>query len=302
MSKPFKFRYVNEITGVFVLLVLAALIAGIVLAGKAQGWFEPRYVFRVKFPAEGSAGIQKGAEVWILGTQVGAVDQITVSDDGSMEGVLEVRGAFIRFVRQDSVAVLKKKFGVAGDAFIEITKGVGPAFEGEAPYIPCRKDTELLELMLSLVDEIQKAVMPLIEQVRLAVEEYTMLGKDMRDPDGQVQQLLARVNAIMAGLQEGQGTAGKLLKDPETAEELEKAVITVNSLLAETDAVLSDIRKVTAELPEITIQTEQTLYESQRLLEGIQRHWLLRKYIKEDDYKYRISPSRIHGAERGTQP
>ena len=35
-TKPFKFRYVNEITGVFVLLIVALLVAGIILAGRAQ--------------------------------------------------------------------------------------------------------------------------------------------------------------------------------------------------------------------------------------------------------------------------
>ena len=36
MAKKFKFRYVNEIAGGFVILVAALLIVGVVVAGHAQ--------------------------------------------------------------------------------------------------------------------------------------------------------------------------------------------------------------------------------------------------------------------------
>ena len=43
MAPPFKFRYVNEIAGFFVLVVVLLFAAGIVLAGRAQGWFEKEH-------------------------------------------------------------------------------------------------------------------------------------------------------------------------------------------------------------------------------------------------------------------
>ena len=64
------------------LLVVVALVAGIVLAGRAQDWFEKVYEIRLILPAEGSLGLQKGAEVQILGTAVGRVDRIRVLEDG----------------------------------------------------------------------------------------------------------------------------------------------------------------------------------------------------------------------------
>ena len=54
MAKPFKFRYVNEIVGSFVLVVLGLAIAGFVLTWKAQGWFERAYkLFRVHHDSMG---------------------------------------------------------------------------------------------------------------------------------------------------------------------------------------------------------------------------------------------------------
>ena len=39
MTQKFKFRYVNEIVGGFVLLVFLLLLVGVLLAGHAQHWF-----------------------------------------------------------------------------------------------------------------------------------------------------------------------------------------------------------------------------------------------------------------------
>ena len=47
-----------------------------------------------------------------------------------MEAEANIRRDFFRFVRADSSAVVKKKFGVAGDSFFEITRGHGPTIAG----------------------------------------------------------------------------------------------------------------------------------------------------------------------------
>ena len=67
MNQPFKFRNVNQIVGLFVVLALLLLVTGIVLAGKAQRWFQPSLELRVRFPAEGTLGVEKGAKIVILG-------------------------------------------------------------------------------------------------------------------------------------------------------------------------------------------------------------------------------------------
>ena len=108
MSRPFKFRFVDEIAGGFVLLGVVLLVAGIYLAGHAQGWFEPRLVLRTLFStAEGTYGLQEGAEVRILGTLAGRLDRITPVAQGGLEGRLILKGKFRNFVHKDSVAKVK---------------------------------------------------------------------------------------------------------------------------------------------------------------------------------------------------
>ncbi len=301
MNKPFKFRYVNEIVGVFVLVVVCALIAGIILAGRAQEWFEPVHVLRLSFPVEGSLGLQKGAEVQILGTPVGAVQSIRVRDDGRMRGSLTVKGDFIRFVRTDSKAMVKKKYGIAGDAYVEITQGRGVAREPDMP-LSVTKDTEITEIAQDILKRLQETTVP-------AIEEYTALAADLRNTNGPLVKLLANLEQITAGLTRGEGSAGQLLRDPALADELTRILTQVNESLAEVKKILADVKATTRQLPPVAervgretedlpgmvVQTQETLREAERLIEGLQQHWLIRKYVPAPPATEMIPTSRATG-------
>ena len=313
MTKPFKFRYVNEIVGAFVIMVVLALIAGIILAGHAQRWFEPVHRLTLQFPSEGSFGLKKGAEVQILGATVGVVEEIRVNADGSMEGEITIRGDFIRFVRSDSRAIARKKFAVAGDSYVEITRGVGEGLPEEGATMICEKDTEITETIGQVVQQVREVTLPAIEQVRLAIEEYTKLAADLRNPEGNLQQLLANLNQIMLGLEKGEGTAGQILRDPSMANELRQITVKINESLAEVRKILEDVKQTTARMPQtaesigeevenlpgLVLQTQKTLMETEKLIEGIQRHWLMRKYIEQTPASERIPPSAVQPSKGG---
>ncbi len=285
MNKPFKFRYVNELAGTFVLVAVAALLAGIILAGRAQGWFEPVHTVRLQFPAEGSLGLQPGAEVQILGTTVGQLRRIDVEDDGLMAGELVIKGDFFQFVRADSRAVVKKKFGIAGDAFVEITQGTGAALPEDAE-LQATKDTELIEIAQNILKQIEEATVP-------AIREYTALAADLRNAEGPLMKLLSNLESLSGGLQRGEGSVGQLLRDPKAAQEVESILCKVNDALAQVNKVLADVKAATVQLPPmaarvgdevedlpgLVAQTQVTLREAERLVEGIQQHWLIRKHV-----------------------
>lgn len=312
MKKPFKFRYVNEIVGAFVLLVLFLLIAGIIITGRAQGWFEPTYEIRAEFPDEGTMELRRGSEVRVMETPAGMVQDIGPREDGVMEAVFRVRGRFYQYIRDDSTGIVKRAFGIAGDAFVEITRGRGNPLPEEDAYIPIVRDTELLDLAESLLEEVRQTTVPAIEQLQRLLEEYTGLAQDLRDPEGDVQQLLASLNRIAEGLEAGEGAAGRILRDPEVAAEVDVMVASVQASLEEVNKILANVAVATEKLPQMTYrvageledvpgllyQTQTTLQEAEILIEGIQRHWLIRRHIDKDARPEgdRMAPSVIVGA------
>ena len=120
-EEPFKIRRVNEITGIFVLVIIAVLVATVLWMGHSQRWFRSRVTLRITLPEAGAAGIRQCSEVYFLGTLVGSVSYVEVEPTGRMTAEANIRRDFFRFVRADSSAVVKKTFGVAGDSFFEIT-------------------------------------------------------------------------------------------------------------------------------------------------------------------------------------
>jgi len=297
MAKKFKFRYVNEIVGGFVLLTFLLLLAGVLVAGHAQHWFEAKYEIGLKFPAEGSMELQKGAEVMLLGAKVGSVQDIAVDDDGHISGTMRVRGPFMRFVRADSIALVKKKMVVTGDAYVELTRGTGAELPRAGGEIECVKDTEIIQMLEEALESIRKEALNTLALVNAAIAEYTDLAAGMNDTDGNLQSLLKNANGLLEDVRKGPGVPAKLLNDPAMAKDVEDIVGQIQALMAKVNAMAADVQKVVNKLPPMAdvvagevdnlpalAGDAQTLMrETTTLLDGLQKHWLLRKYMGSDD-------------------
>ncbi len=297
MAKKFKFRYVNEIVGGFVMLVVLLLLAGILVAGHAQHWFESMYEINLIFPPEGSMELQKGGEVMLLGAKVGSVKEIIVGDDGNITGSIRVRGPFMRFVREDSIALVKKKLVVTGDAYIELSRGTGAELPRSGGEIWCMKDTEIVAMMEEALEALRKEAEKTVELANAAIAEYTELAAGMNDPEGNLQQLLENVNGLLVDIRTGEGIPAKVLNDPAMAADVAGIVGEVEALLKKVNEMAAEIQKMVAKfppmvdtvggevdnLPVMTGEAQTLMRETTLMLDGLQKHWLIKKYMEPDD-------------------
>jgi phospholipid/cholesterol/gamma-HCH transport system substrate-binding protein len=298
-EQRFKFRHVNEITGTVVLGIIAVLIAAVVWTGYSQRWFRSRVTLRIVLPEAGAAGVRQGSEVYFLGTMVGTVSDVLVDAAGRMEARANIRRDFFRFVRADSSAVVKKKFGVAGDAYFEITRGEGQPLAEKNAFIVCR---DLPVSVEAAIEELRSAALPVFEKLSTGLDTWTALGTNLIQTQHRLEQLLVRLDHIVAAVERGEGTAGKLITDPALAEQAAELLTRANETMAELRRVMTNlnaaVRNVqdgTARLPEITdalaneakdlpglvLQTQIAVRELERLIEAVQRHWLVRKYVNK---------------------
>lgn len=299
MAERFKFRHVYAITGTFVLVVVGVLIAVLILAGRSQRWFIGNVTLRIALPETGAAGIRQGSEVYFLGTLVGTVSDLRVDPAGRMEAQVNIRRDFFRFVRADSSAVVKKKFGV-GDAFFEITRGYGRPLPEKNARIVCNE--QLPSALETAVEDIRREALPALKQLSAGLETWTALGSNLITSRERLDQLIVRADNLVADLQQGKGTAGKLLTDPSAAEELKTLLVKANRSVDELRVTLNNLQQAsgnlqlastnlpaisealgqeTKDLPGLVLQTQTTMRELERLIEAMQRHWLLRKYVNK---------------------
>src|ERR1043166_7371361 len=298
MIEHFKFRRVNEITGTFVLVIVGVLIAAFVWMGHSQRWFRSRVALRITLPEAGAAGIRQGSEGYFLGTLVGSVSDVRVEPTGRMEADANIRRDFFRFVRADSSAVVKKKFGVAGDSFFEITRGKGqPLSENNASIICNEQFQSALE---AAVEEVRVEALLVLKKVNGGLDTWTTLGSNLITTRTRLDQLIGRLDEITTNVQAGQGTVGKLITDTALVDEAQKllqqaheAMSQLQGTVTNLNSAVKNVQDGTARLPEITLavadeakdlpglvqQTQTSMRELERLIEAMQHHWLLRKYV-----------------------
>jgi phospholipid/cholesterol/gamma-HCH transport system substrate-binding protein len=292
MVERFKFRHVNEITGTLVLVVVAVLIATVVWTGHSQRWFRSNVPLRIVLPEAGAAGIRQGSEVYFLGTLVGTVSYVEVDENGGMEAQTRIRRDFFRFVRTDSSAVVKKTFGVAGDSFFEITRGEGQPLPQKNASIICKEQFQ--SALEAAVEEIRSQATLVMKKTSAGLETWTQLGADLGETRQHLDQLAGRLENIAAGVEAGNGTVGKLITETTLADEAQHILAQANEVMSglegvgtSLNATAKNMQDGTARLPEIADavadEAEELpgLREIERLVEAMQRHWLLRKYVNK---------------------
>ena len=300
MEERFKFRRVNEITGTFVLVIVAMLIAAVVWTGRSQRWFKSNVTLRIVLPEAGAAGIREGSEVYFLGTLVGSVSGVVVDKTGRMEAETSIRHDFFRFVRADSSAVVKKKFGVAGDSFFEITRGLGAPLPEQDASIVCNEQFQ--SALESAIEEIRGQTLLVLKKTSAGLDTWTKLGTDLGESRQHLDQLSIHLENMAAGVEAGKGTAGRLITDEALANEAQDVLARANAVMTELqgvatnlNAAVKNLQNGTTRLPEITdavanetkdlpglvMQTKTAMTELERLVEALQRQWLIRKHVNQ---------------------
>jgi phospholipid/cholesterol/gamma-HCH transport system substrate-binding protein len=304
MQARFKFRHVNEVVGVFVIAVVALVIVGVIFSSHSQRWFARKFGFDVLLPQAGTSGLRRGDEVFILGVSAGLVDDVIVKDDGRVKARVKMRRDFERFVRVDSTASIKKAFAVAGDSFMEISAGTGVRLPADNPTIICVPSEDSLGRIEKIVSDLHAELIPVVKKTGAGLEQWTKLGADLEKSNRRLSGLFVRWDRLSEGLEQGKGTAGKLLTEDALADEAQQLLARANQAMGQLqlmatnlNAAMTNIQAGAARLPEIADavanetkdmpglvhQTQVSMRELERLIEALQRHWLVRRYVKKAD-------------------
>ncbi len=158
------------------------------------------------------------------------------------------------------------------------------------------KDSDLNELLEQLLSQVRDATVPLLESVKKAADEYTMVAVDLRAAEGPLQKMLVNLESITRKIEAGEGPAGRLIGDEEMANSIQQVVDQVNQAIVQLQAIMADVKGATIELPSMAktvnaevqdipgtvMQTQQAIYEAERLIKGIQQNWLIRKHVPQE--------------------
>jgi phospholipid/cholesterol/gamma-HCH transport system substrate-binding protein len=282
MPQSLRLRHANRLVGAFVLLAGLIVVGAAFVAPQTRRWFTPVHRLVIRLPAQGSLGLRPGADVLVLGSVVGSVDDIVVNDAGDMVADISIRGNFARFIKADSKAIVRRPLGI-GDAIVEITRGYTTELPSDRPVLQADADKAPSELIEETLSDIRQEAVPALHEARQTIAQYGALAGDLRDRQTQVKQTLDHVNAIADSVEHGDGFAAALVSDPKVSDDLRKSIAGLRvsidksqSVLDESTKALQSITRTTNDLPGLVMQTQETMRQMQRLAEAMQQSWLLR--------------------------
>lgn len=299
----------DEVVGAVVLACVGVFVVVLINAGLMKDWFQPSFTLRILLPDEGVSGLAPGAEVQVLGTRAGEVRRIVIDPNNQrMHAIARVEDQMRPFIRRDSVVSIRRQFGVAGAAYIDIQRGVGPELDWSYAVIAATTERAATDTLGAMIDEVRAKVVPVIDDIQKAVQAFTAVAQRATDPAGPLEQTLASAAGIARKVESGQGLAGRLISDDKLPADLEATLVSVRELAAQlertskdpritqilvkTDSILTSLQATTRNLaattPQITrsvqdttdampatlLQAQIAARELELLLGQLRHHWL----------------------------
>jgi phospholipid/cholesterol/gamma-HCH transport system substrate-binding protein len=188
-SPKFKLRL-----GLFVTVGLALFMLAIFVIGKQKNLFDPVFMLSTRF--NNVSGLQVGNTVRFSGINVGTVDNIKIVNDTTVQVSMLIKKDVQRFIKTDSEAGIGSE-GLIGDRILTISNGKPKSKSvNEGQLLTSNEPVETDAIMQSLEITAGNAA--------IASEE--------------VSEIVAKINS-------GEGTLGKLINDKRIANNIDQTIV-----------------------------------------------------------------------------
>jgi len=223
-----------------------------------------------------ASGITDSTPVRLNGITIGSVDKVSLSNSGepkrSVKFDLQVQESYLPAIPVDSVAGITAS-NLLGDKFINITKGRDKRHVQNGGEIKTFQGQDIPELMAqsaSLLAALQTIVNRLDSLLAGVEQGKGNIGKLLKD-----EELYNRLNGIGSEMQKllvdvrgGNGTISKLIYDDALYQEIRSPIKRADAILADLQAGQGTAGKLLKD-PALFDEAKQSLAEIKELLAGV---------------------------------
>ena len=237
MAQQKQLSWTDLRVGLFVLagLILAAVAIFYVTGGQL---LTAKYNLVAYLPDV--AGLQVGAPVDLDGLQVGNVQSLSLTPhpqdrNHSVTAVLRIDKKYQDQIRSDSTASLGTQ-GLLGDTYVTITRGLtGAVLPNNAIVVtkPALGTQEVVARSAELMATMNDVAAELRDTLQGINKGNGSLGKFVKDPElyNHLNQTMSRLDAITTSIQQGQGTLGKLVSSDDFYNHANDAISKVDDVM-----------------------------------------------------------------------
>lgn len=260
----FKRSTIEKIVGWFVIFSVLAVIAVLVGLGIRNKIFEKEY--RLAAVIREGYGIRSGTPVKLAGIDVGEVVDIGFNEENKIKVIMKINKRFQQKIRQDSKSIISSS-GLVGDKFINMTVGTMAApILADGDNIPMIEPVEMGDLGARLNT--------IINQVEdILSQTYGIVHKLNSSSIGELDATLKNVRKISADIKDSKMLS--LVND-------EDAFKSVKDSVSKLNMTMENLKKSSDNVPGIVAKVDSMVDEANKVVKALQKHWLIRAYIKED--------------------
>lgn len=205
------------LVGVFVLIGIAILVAGILTLGGQQKRFVKTTSLKAVF--DDVAGLQAGNNVWFSGVKIGTVRKINFYGDSQVEIEMNVENKSLEYIRKDSKATISSD-GLIGNKIIVIYGGTTQA--------PMVEDGD------RLISEMPLDTDKMMETLQENNKNLVSITNDLKVLTGKIA--------------EGEGIIGAVLTDSSLAESFRNILYNIESTAVKSNQMAAELSKFSANL------------------------------------------------------
>jgi phospholipid/cholesterol/gamma-HCH transport system substrate-binding protein len=188
----FRIRYADKVVGLFVVLAMLALAAGIILLGANQRWFSRDFRFITRLNS--AAGAAPGTPIFLKGFQIGKIKSLHLTDSNNVDADFIIFDSYYPKVRENSVLELvTSPIGLGTQILFD--PGKSDVVLKEGSFIPLADSPEGRDL----IDQELVDIPPKDDTITRLLADVSPLLENLNKTVVTVNRTLTEVNRAIAG-------------------------------------------------------------------------------------------------------
>jgi len=280
--------------GITVIVATITLIVLIFLMSSTSSIFTRQIHLRSYF--DNAEGLRVGAPVRLQGVDIGNVVRIIVNPSKPLtpvEVTLKVNTRYHDFLRKDSTAQLSTA-GVLGETYVDINSSEakqGPAEEGD--ILPSSNQPDIKDVVRASQTSLQNVdvLVRRLDRIVAAIEQgQGTVGKLINDPSmfNRLNATLSEVQQMVNEIHAGKGSVGKLIMDDELYNKANASVDKLNKIIDEMNQGQGTIGKFLKD-PTLYDNANKTVAKANALMDEVnQGKGALGKIAKDEEFARKL--------------
>ncbi len=292
----------EKIAGIFVICVIAMLIALIAIIGKGRSWFKSYVTYYAMF--DESYNLKVNGDIKLYKADIGKIKNITPAEN-KVKMELLILEEFASRIRAGTIITVESPTFI-GSEYISVYPGNSDEpLIAENGVIPSREKKSIADIMEEF--QIEKTAKMLIK----TIQDFANVAQTLENPSGplfsaveEFRDTFANLQKITASINNGKGTIGDLINSKKTMDSvnditvsINKATVSINKVIASVDGVVASLKRTaqnveqgSEDVPKITNTTIKGIEEIRegvdnidRLVKSLEKSFLIKHNLPKEN-------------------